>query len=53
MRDGYNVYVKVVSVEKSTSQNGNFEIARAIVADDSGSANAFFKGENTKHIVKD
>ena len=52
MRDGYNMYVKMVSVEMSTSQNRNFEIARAIVADESGCANAFFKGQNTKHIIK-
>lgn len=50
LRDGYNVYVTVVSVEKSVGQNGNFEIARAVVADDSGCANAFFKGENVKLI---
>ena len=53
MRDGYNVYVKVVSVDKSNSQNGNYEIAKAIVADDSGCADAFFKEEDAKLIKKD
>lgn len=32
-RDGYNVYVKVVSVEESTNQNGNQTFVRALVAD--------------------
>ena len=53
MRDGYNVYVKVISVDKSNSQNGNYEIAKAIVADDSGCADAFFKEEDAKLIKKD
>lgn len=53
MRDGYNVYVKVVSVDKSVSQNGNYEVAKAIVADDSGCADAFFKEEDAKLINKD
>jgi hypothetical protein len=32
-RDGYNVYVKVVSVENLPSANQNFDMVRAVVAD--------------------
>jgi len=48
-RSGYNVYVKVVSVDKSQTQS-NLSIVRAVVADETGSANAFFKGENAALI---
>ncbi len=44
-RSGYNVYVKVVSVEKSQTQT-NVPIVRAVVGDETGSASAFFKGDN-------
>ena len=48
-RSGYNVYVKIVSVDKSQTQS-NVDIVRAVVADETGSANAFFKGENAALI---
>ena len=48
-RSGYNVYVKVVSVDKSQTQS-NVNIVRAVVADETGCANAFFKGENAALI---
>lgn len=32
-RDGYNVYVRVVSAEHETSQNKTFDMVRAVVAD--------------------
>ena len=50
--DGYNVKVKVVSVERTTSKTGDLEIARAVVGDETGVANAFFKGDNAKLIDK-
>jgi ssDNA-binding replication factor A large subunit len=49
-RNGYNVYVKVVSVEETKSNDGQSTFARAVVADETGSANAFFKGETIKLI---
>lgn len=52
-RDGYNVYVKVLSVENLPSANQNFDMVRAVVADETGSASAFFKGDNAKLIKKD
>lgn len=48
-RSGYNVYVKVVSVDKSETQS-NVPIVRAVVADETGAANAFFKGENANLV---
>lgn len=48
-RNGYNVYVKVVSVENTQTQS-NVPIARAVVADETGCANAFFKGETAALI---
>lgn len=48
--DGYNVYVQVVSVEHTASKNGELEIARAVVGDETGVANAFFKGDTAKLI---
>ena len=52
-RDGYNVYVKVVSAEHETSQKGDQSFVRAVVADETGAAKAFFKGDNAKLIQKD
>ena len=52
-RDGFNVYVKVVSAEHETGENGNQNFVRAVVADETGSANAFFKGDTAKLIQKD
>lgn len=51
-RNGYNVYVKVVSTEVTKSNDGLTTFVRAVVADETGSANAFFKGETTK-IIKE
>jgi hypothetical protein len=50
-RNGYNVYVKVVKTEESKSNDGQ-TIVRAVVADETASANAFFKGETSK-IIKE
>lgn len=53
-RDGYNVYVKVVSTENVTSNGSQpFEMVKAVVADETGCADAFFKGDNAKLIKKD
>lgn len=41
--------VKVVSVEKSETKSSQ-PIIRAVVADETGSANAFFKGETVALI---
>lgn len=32
-RDGYNVYVKIISAEVSKNENQTFEMVRAVVAD--------------------
>lgn len=48
-RSGYNVYVKVVSVENSQTQS-NVPFVRAVVADETGAANAFFKGDSAALI---
>lgn len=49
-RNGYNVYVRVVKAEESKSNDGQSTFVRAVVADETGSANAFFKGESAKLI---
>ncbi len=49
-RNGYNVYVKVVKTEESKSNDGLTTFVRAVVADETGSANAFFKGDSAKLI---
>jgi replication factor A1 len=49
-RNGYNVYVRVTKVEESKSNDGQSTFIRAVVADETGSANAFFKGESAKLI---
>lgn len=49
-RDGYNVYVKVVSAEHIKGENQTQDMVRAVVGDETASANAFFKGENAKLI---
>jgi ssDNA-binding replication factor A large subunit len=54
-RSGYNVYVKVVSTEKKiidTRDGLKIPIVDCVVADETGSAKAFFKGENAQHIEK-
>jgi ssDNA-binding replication factor A large subunit len=52
-RNGYNVYVKVMSAENSKTESGNLEIVRAVVGDETGCANAFFKGDTAKLLKKD
>jgi hypothetical protein len=32
-RDGYNVYVRVISAEHSTNENQTFSMVRAVVGD--------------------
>jgi len=49
-RDGYNVYVKVVSAEHVKNENQTVDMVRAVVGDETGSANAFFKGDNAQLI---
>jgi ssDNA-binding replication factor A large subunit len=49
-RSGYNVYVKVVKAEEGKSNDGQTTFIRAVVADETGAANAFFKGEPSKLI---
>jgi ssDNA-binding replication factor A large subunit len=49
-RNGYNVYVKVVKAEQTKSNDGLTTFVRAVVADETGSANAFFKGESASLI---
>ena len=51
-RSGYNVYVKVVKAEEGKSNDGQTTFIRAVVADETGAANAFFKGEPSK-LVKE
>ena len=51
-RHGYNVYVKVVSLEESKSNDGLTTFVRAVVADETAAVSAFFKGETTKLIKK-
>ena len=50
--NAYNVYVKVVSAEPKTVEEGRNPLMQAVVADETGSADAFFKGENVKLIKK-
>jgi len=49
-RSGYNVYIKVVKTEEAKSNDGQTTFIRAVVADETGAANAFFKGEPSKLI---
>ena len=52
-RSGYNVYVKVVKCEErsvDTRDGQKIKMIEAIVADETGSSNAFFKGEHAKDI---
>ena len=51
-RNGYNVYVKVVKAEQAKSNDGLTTFVRAVVADETGSANAYFKGE-TVPLIKE
>lgn len=52
-RNGYNAFVKVVSVELSDSKDGNTKFAKVVVGDETACINAFFKGESTEFIKKD
>ena len=50
-RSGYNVIVKVIEAEekKITTKNGEeIVMVNCVVADETGAAKAFFKGENAK-----
>jgi len=49
-RNGFNVYVKVVKAEQAKSNYGLTTLVKAVVADETGSANAFFKGETASFI---
>jgi len=50
VRNGYNVYVKVVKAEETKPNDGATTFVRAVVADETGAANAFFKGDTAKLI---
>ena len=49
-RNGYNVYVKVTKTEEAKSNDGLSTFIRAVVADETGCASAFFKGDSAKLI---
>lgn len=52
-RSGYNVYVKVVEVKErqvDTRDGQKITMIDAVVADETGAARAFFKGEQTKGV---
>lgn len=52
-RSGYNVYVKVVKATErqvDTRDGQKISMIDAVVADETGSANAFFKGDQAKGI---
>jgi ssDNA-binding replication factor A large subunit len=54
-RSGYNVYVKVVKVDErqvDTKDGQKIPMVDAVIADETGSAKAFFKGDNAK-LVKE
>ena len=54
-RSGYNVYVQVVSCEErevETREGNKIKMIDAVVADDTGAAKAFFKGDHAKDIKK-
>jgi hypothetical protein len=55
-RSGYNVYVKVLEVKdheilSKDDQSQKMDMIDVLVADETGAARAFFKGEQTKDIV--
>lgn len=55
-RSGYNVIVRIVSVtekEIETKSGEKIKMIDCVVADETGSAKAFFKGDNAKYIKKD
>jgi hypothetical protein len=52
-RDGYNVYVKVITADHFKTESGRLEMVKAVVGDETGCANAFFKGDIAKLIQKD
>lgn len=52
-RSGYNVYVKVTEVKErqvETKDGSKITMIDALVSDETGSARAFFKGEQAKDI---
>ena len=54
-RSGYNVYVKVISADHKTIETHDgkkIPMVNCVVADETGSANAFFKGETVTLIQK-
>ena len=54
-RSGYNVYAKVVSAEDktvTTREGQKIPMVDCVLADETGSAKAFFKGENAALIQK-
>lgn len=55
-RSGFNVYVKVISADKKIveARDGQkIPMVNCVVADETASATAFFKGDNAKLIEKD
>lgn len=54
-RSGYNVYVKVLKVEPKdveTKDGQKIPMVHAVVADETGAAAAFFKGEHAKLVTE-
>ena len=49
-RDPYNVFVKIVSVQTIVNEEGKLPIAKCVVSDETGAANALFKGDDVKLI---
>jgi ssDNA-binding replication factor A large subunit len=52
-RSGFNVYVKVVSFEKKivdTRDGQKIPMVNCVIADETASATAFFKGDNAQLI---
>ena len=55
MRSGYNVFVQVVECEEriiDTRDGHKIKMVDAVVADETGSAKAFFKGDHAKDVKK-
>ena len=55
-RNGYNVLVRVISTELKeveTRDGRKIPMIQAVVADETGSSGAFFKGDDAKIIAKD
>ena len=55
-RNGYNVFVRVISADRQdaeTKDGKKIPMLQAVVGDETGCANAFFKGDEVPQIKKD